>query len=357
MVQVRKNTILQITPYKPGEGKAKESTKIAKLSANENPLGCSEKVKQAISDSLSFINRYPDGGSVLLREDLAKKYSFPKEQIICGAGSDEIINLIITAFTAPGDEIVYAEHGFLMYKLYALAHGVMPVVAPETNYTVDVKQILAAVTAKTQIVFVTNPNNPTGTYIDLESLKFLRDNLPAEILLVVDAAYAEYVMTEDYEDGFALLRQYDNVIVTRTFSKIYGLASLRLGYAISSSEICDILNRVRGPFNVNLIAQFAGSAALADEDFVEKSRKYNQKCQELYKEKLTALSLSYLPTVANFILFKVGDRAKELVEFMQMKHINIRNVAAYNLPEFVRVTFGTPEENEKFFNALEEFVS
>lgn len=356
-MEVRKKSILQIKPYKPGEGKAEESGAIAKLSANENPLGCSPDAISAINRTSGFLNRYPDGGSVVLRNALSTQYDIPKDNIVCGAGSDEVINLLITAFTAPGDEVLYSEHGFLMYKIYALAHGAVPIVAAEKNYVADIESLLGAVTNKTRIVFLANPNNPTGTYLTYSKLKEFRERLADNILLVIDAAYAEYVERDDYEDGLALVREFDNVVMTRTFSKLYGLASLRLGYAISTVEICDILNRIRGPFNVNLLSQAAGIAALEDDEFVQKSKDYNNQSIKFFTENLTNLGFETLPTVANFILFKAGDKANELVEFMQEQNINIRNVAAYNLPEYVRVTFGTTDENHRFFTALEEFTS
>lgn len=350
-----KDSILAIKPYKPGAGKVLSEQDLCKLSANENPLGCSIKAKEALLNLTAHLNRYPDGGSIDLTNALAEKFSLKAEQIICGAGSDEVINMIITAFSSEGDEIIYSKHGFLMYKLYAMAHGVKAVRAEETGFMANVANILAEVTAKTKIVFLANPNNPTGSYLSLAELKILREKLADNIILVVDAAYAEYVTASDYDSGLALLNQYSNVIITRTFSKLYGLAALRLGYALATAEICAILHRVRSPFNVNLAAQIAGLASLKDDDFCQESVAYNAECYALFQNRLTDFGYEYIPSAANFILFKVGERASELVQFLQKQGVFIREVAAYHLPEYVRVTYGLKAENERFFKALAEF--
>ena len=352
-------TIYQIDPYQPGKSNLSGKDKIVKLSSNENPLGCSKQVTKQISDFCKDLQLYPDGDAALLKQQIAITNNIAKENIICGCGSDEIINLIINGFCKEGDEIIYSEYGFLMYKLYALAAGVKPVAAKETNLKTDINNILQMVTDKTRIVFIANPNNPTGSYINADILTELRKKLPQNILLVIDGAYAEYVLEDDYESGFNLVAKYDNVIATRTFSKIYGLAALRCGYAYMHVDLIDILNRIRSPFNVNNIAQNAAIIALQDQDFVKYSQEHNQYYLQEFAKKFNNLGLKFYPTIANFMLVDLGSKqkAQNFSDFLNQQGIIVRLVAAYNLPNMARITIGNATENQILFDSLNKYFS
>ena len=256
--------ILEITPYVGGKAEAKGAARTIKLSANESALGPSPKAIAAIEAAALEAHRYPDGGTDRLRAAIAERFELDPAQIVCGSGSDELIHLLTFAYAGPGEEVIYSAHGFLMYRLSALGTGATPVAAPESNLRTDVDAILAAVTSRTRMVFIANPNNPTGSYITADELSRLHAGLPDDVVLVIDAAYAEYVHRDDYTSGQELVDRADNVVMTRTFSKLFGLGALRLGWAYGSPAIVDVLHRVRGPFNVNSLAQTAGVAALED---------------------------------------------------------------------------------------------
>lgn len=347
-------SIFSITPYQPGKSDLSGRNDVIKLSSNENALGCSPLVSKKFAELTNQLNRYPDGDSKILREKIAALHKIDIKQIICGAGSDEIINLIINAFTTYHDEIIHTEHGFLMYNIYALSNNVTPIIAPEVNLTADIDNILTKVTDKTRIVFIANPNNPTGSYLTYQQLKNLRVQLREDILLVIDGAYAEYVTKDDYESGFNLVKEYNNVIATRTFSKIYGLASVRLGYGYMDVALIDILNRIRSPFNVNLIAQKLGEIAISDQEFIKKSRDHNSFWIKKISQTLTKLNIAFQPIIANFILLdlKTPSQAEEFTNFLNEKGIIVRAMSSYNLPSRVRITIGTEQENEKLLNYI-----
>ena len=269
--------ILDISPYVPGESEVAGGLEPIKLSSNETPLGPSPKAVAAYRAAAEHLDRYPDGSATALRNAIARQYGLNPERIVCGCGSDELINLIAHAYIGPGDEAVYSEHGFLMYKIATLSSGGTPVSVPEKAYRVDVDAMLARVTPKTKVVFLANPNNPTGTYIPHDEVRRLHKGLPGHTLLVLDAAYSEYVRRNDYEAGLELVATTDNTVMTRTFSKIYGLAALRLGWAYCPAAVADVLNRVRGPFNVTAPAIAAGVAALDDKAHVETAVAHNEK--------------------------------------------------------------------------------
>src|SRR5918998_500201 len=262
--------VMQIEAYVPGKSAASGVAKIHKLSSNETPLGPSPKAVEAIR-SADHLELYPDGSATCLREAIGAKYGLDPKRIVCGAGSDELLSLITHAYVGPGDEGIFSEHGFLVYRIAILAAGGVPVVAPEKDYHADVDAILAKVTPKTKIVFLANPNNPTGTYIPFDEVKRLHAGLPAHVVLVLDAAYAEYVRRNDYESGLELVATAENVVMTRTFSKIYGLANLRLGWMVAPAHIIDAVDRIRGPFNINGPAMAAGVPALQDDADVAKA--------------------------------------------------------------------------------------
>ncbi len=360
MVQPVASSILDIAPYKPGDSKTGASVKkVTKLSSNENPFGPSPKAVKAMAEAAKKAHRYPDGGATVLCNILAARYDIPAEQIVCGAGSDELISLLCFAFSGVGDEVLYTEHGFLMYPISAMAAGATPVKAAETNLRADVDNLLAAVTERTKIVFIANPNNPTGSYISKSELTRLHAGLPKEVLLVVDGAYAEYVEEADYSCGLELALSESNVVMTRTFSKIYGLGGLRIGWAVASPDVAGILHRVRGPFNVSSVAQAAATASLEDAEYEAQSRTHNNSWLVRYKALLADLPVTFHPSVTNFILLefptKAGNTAKEADIFLREQGIIARNVSSYGLPDCLRVSIGTDAENEAVVAALHQF--
>jgi histidinol-phosphate aminotransferase len=350
--------VLDIQAYVPGKSGAAGVAKIYKLSSNETPLGPSPKaVAAAKAVDLEF---YPDGAATKLREAIAAKYGLDPARIVCGAGSDELLNLLTHAYVGPGDEGVFTEHGFLVYRMAILAAGGKPVVVPETNYTADVDAILAAVTARTKVVFLANPNNPTGTYLPFDEVKRLHAGLPPQVLLVLDAAYAEYVRRNDYASGLELVATAENVVMTRTFSKIYGLAALRLGWMVGPAHIVDAVNRIRGPFNVNAPAIEAGVAAIADDAHVADAVTHNERWLSWVTGELEALGLQVTPSVGNFILIHfppdAGRTAKDADAFLTKRGLIMRAVGAYGLPNALRMTIGDEEANRLVVTALSEFV-
>jgi len=350
--------ILDIAPYVGGESKAEGAQRIIKLSSNENPFGACPRALEALSRDL-HLEKYPDGNCIELRRVIGKKFGLDENRIVCGAGSDEIIGLLCKAYVAPGDEVIYATHSFLMYGIFARGCGGVPIETPEKNLTPDLGAILAAVTPKTKMVFVTNPNNPTGSFNKPAEIKNFRSKLRADILLVLDDAYAEYAEREDgYENGFALAKNAYNIVVLRTFSKIYGLAGLRLGYGYMPVAIADILNRVRGPFNVSVPAQVAGIAALSDDSFIERSTKHNKQWRGWTKDKLESLGLKVWPSAANFLLveFKDANAAESCRQSLKSRGILVRQMGAYKLPQCLRVSIGTGEEMELACAAISDYV-
>ncbi len=349
--------ILDILPYVPG-GYAKSQNRLIKLSSNENPFGCSQKVKEAITKELPNLNRYPDGGCTVLRKKLSEFYEIDSNRIICGAGSDEIITFICMAFGGDDAEVIYTKHGFLMYPISALSVGCKPIAAKEKNLKADVDEILKKVTSKTRIVFLANPNNPTGSYVNDKELLRLIKGLPNNVILALDLAYEEYVTEDDYSDGIKLVNRFENVIIMKTFSKAYGIPSLRLGWAYASEYIIDILNRVRGPFNVSSIAQIAGVAALSDQAFVKKSVEHNAKWRAILREAIDDMGFETYPTAANFILVDFGTNKKVLAvdEYLRLEGISGRRMEAYKLPTCIRFTIGLEDENKLLLENLERFV-
>ena len=292
-------SVLKIAPYVPGRSKSGAAGRQHKLSSNENPLGASPAAREAFLAAATSLERYPDGGATLLREAIAATYGLSAERIICGNGSDEILAMVANAYLRPGDEAIFTEHGFLVYRIVTLAAGATPVVAPETDLAADVDRILAAVTERTRVVFLANPNNPTGSYLPVQEVRRLREGLPGSVLLVIDAAYAEYVRRNDYESGIELVATRDDTIMTRTFSKIHGLAALRLGWAYAPPAVIDALHRVRGPFNVNAPAIAAGAAAIADRAHVERAVEHNTRWLADLPPRIEALGFRVPPSVGN----------------------------------------------------------
>ncbi|MFG1431091.1 histidinol-phosphate transaminase [Xanthobacter sp. V2C-8] len=352
--------VLQIEAYVPGKSHAPGVAKVFKLSSNETPLGPSEKAVEAFAAAARNLQDYPDGSAQLLREAIARAEGLDPARIICGAGSDELLNLVAHTFVGPGDEVIFSQHGFLVYRIATLAAGGVPVVAPETGLTTDVDAILARVSARTRVVFVANPNNPTGTYLPFSEVRRLHAGLPPNVLLVLDAAYAEYVRRNDFETGLELALSAENVLMTRTFSKIHGLAALRIGWAVGPAPVIDAMNRVRGPFNMNTPALLAGAAAIADAAHVERSVAHNAQWLPWLTAEIEKLGLNVTPSVANFLLIhfppEQGRTAKEADAFLTRRGLILRSVASYGLPDALRMTVGTEEANLKVVAALKDFL-
>ena len=352
--------VLEIEAYVPGESSLSGALKPIKLSSNETPLGPSAQAIAAYKAAADTLALYPDGSAADLRRAIAGHYGLDPERIVCGSGSDELINLIAHAYIGPGDEAIYSEHGFLMYKIATLSSGGKPISVPEKNYRADVDALLAAVTPKTRVVFLANPNNPTGTYLPHDEVRRLHRGLPTHVLLLLDAAYSEYVRRNDYEAGLELVATTGNTVMTRTFSKIYGLAALRLGWAYCPAAVADVLNRVRGPFNVTAPALAAGKAAILDRAHLESAVAHNEKWLPWVAGELAKLGLEVTPSVGNFLLIHFpadpARSARAADEFLKARGIILRRVAAYGLPGALRMTIGTEDDNRRVVASLKEFL-
>src|SRR4051794_5896029 len=352
--------VLKIQAYVPGKSSAPGADKVYKLSSNETPLGPSPRAVAAYKAVADHLEDYPDGGATALREAIGKAYGLDPGRIVCGTGSDELLNLLAHAYLGPGDEAIHTTHGFLVYPIATLGSGATPVVAAEKDYTADVDAILAKVTERTKLVFLANPNNPTGTYVPFDEVKRLHQALPKNVLLVIDAAYAEYVRRNDYEAGIELVATSENVVMSRTFSKIYGLAALRLGWIYGPAPVVDVLNRIRGPFNVNSAAMAAGIAAIEDSAHVETARTHNEKWLGWLHTEIGKLGLEVTPSIANFVLIHFpttkGQTAEDADAFLTSRGLILRRVGSYHLPNALRMTVGSEEANKLVVAALAEFV-
>lgn len=352
--------ILDISAYVPGKSGAK-GAKVHKLSSNESPIGASARAIAAYKAGADTLELYPDGAATALRTAIANRYGLMAENIVCGAGSDELLQLLAHAYLGPGDEAIYSQYGFLVYPIAIQSNGAAPVVAPEKDYLADVDAILSRVTAKTRMVFLANPNNPTGRYLAFSEVKRLHAGLPADVLLVLDAAYAEYVRRNDYEAGIELVATSSNVVMTRTFSKIYGLAALRLGWAYCPAHVADVLNRVRGPFNISAPAIAAGAAAMEDKEFVERAITHNDTWLPWLSNEMKALGLEVTPSVGNFILVHFpadeGRNAHAVDAYLQENGFVVRRMDAYGLPRALRITVGREEANRGLVACLKAFLS
>jgi histidinol-phosphate aminotransferase len=352
--------VLAIEAYVPGKSEAPGVARVFKLSSNETPLGPSPKAIAAYRGVADQLQDYPDGSASDLREAIGRAFGLDPARIVCGAGSDDLIALLARAYLGDGDEAIHTTHGFLMYPIATMGCGAKPVVAAEKNYTADVDAILCAVTSRTRIVFIANPNNPTGTYLPFDEVKRLHAGLPGNVVLVLDAAYAEYVRRNDYESGIELVATSDNVVMCRTFSKIHGLAALRLGWLYGPAPIVDAINRIRGPFNVNAPAIAAGIAAIEDTAHVAFSREHNTRWLAWLTEEIGKLGLTVTPSVANFVLIhfpsEKGRTAQDADAFLTARGLILRQVGAYRLPNALRMTIGTEEANRLVVAALAEFL-
>lgn len=353
--------ILDIAPYTPGKSpKPEPGRKVFKLSANETPFGPSPKAIEAFKSVASHLEDYPEGTSKVLREAIGKSFGLDPDRIVCGAGSDEILNLLAHTYLGEGDEAISTTHGFLVYPIATMAVGAKNVVAPETNYTTDVDAILKAVTPRTKLVWLANPNNPTGTYIPFDEVRRLRAGLPSHVLLVLDAAYSDYVSRNDYELGIELVATTENTVVTSTFSKIHGLAALRIGWMFAPAHIVDAVNRIRGPFNVSAPAMLAAVAAIEDTAHQQMSKTFTEEWRNRLTEELTKLGLKVTPSVTNFLLIHFptdkGKTAEEADEFLTKRGLVLRALKNYQLPHALRMTIGTEEANRLVIDALRDFL-
>jgi histidinol-phosphate aminotransferase len=351
--------IQAIQPYIPGKPISELQrelglTHISKLASNENPLGASPKVYAAVEKALKDIARYPDGNAFSLRKTLGEFVGRPMQQIAVGNGSNELLELVGRVFAGPGDEIVYSQYGFAVYPITAQIVGAKGVEVPAKDYGHDLMAMSAAITDNTKIVYVANPNNPTGTCFDRAEWEAFIASVPSHVLVVLDEAYLEYVDMPDYPNGLDYLADYPNLILSRTFSKAYGLASLRVGYMVANEEIISYINRVRAPFNVNHLAQVAAEAAILDQQFVQSSVELNRQGKQQIIEALADLGIEFIPSQGNFICVKFGEKATEINTKLLHHGVIVRPVGNYGLHDFLRVSIGSKSENQHFIDSIRQ---
>jgi histidinol-phosphate aminotransferase len=351
--------VRSIAPYQPGKPISElaremglDEKRIVKLASNENPRGIGPRTRAAIEGALADIARYPDGNGFELKRALSRRYGVDMGQVVLGNGSNDVLELVSLAFLGPGRSAVYSQHAFAVYPLATQARGARAIVVPAKDYGHDVEAMAAAVAEDTQVVWVANPNNPTGTMIPPERLEAFVRRVPERVILVVDEAYNEYLHADLRADMLKLLKRHPNLVVTRTFSKAYGLAGLRVGYALAHPSVADVMNRVRQPFNVNSVALAAAQAALDDMEFVARSYADNLQGMRQIEKGAKALGLDWIPSYGNFVTVRVG-RAGDIYKRLLKRGVIVRPVGGgYELPEHLRVTIGTGEENERFLAAL-----
>ncbi len=361
MKKLARQGVEDLVPYPPGKPIEELERELGisgsiKLASNENPLGPSPKAIQAIMDKVQGLHRYPDGSGYYLKTRLSKEFGLPLEQIILGNGSNELIELIIRTFLSPGEHVVQAFPTFLVYEKVVKGAGGQITSVPLSDFKIDLDAIADAITPETKIVFLTNPNNPTGTAFSTEEMIAFLKKIPKDIIVALDEAYIEFISDKDIAQGLELMSEHPLLFVLRTFSKLYGLAGLRIGYGFASGEVIDYMNRVRQPFNANTLAQAAAIAALDDSEFVSRTLKVVKDGLEYLYGNLDKMGLEYLPTQTNFFLIKVPGGGKELYEQMLKQGVIIRAMDSYGLPDYVRINVGLPEENERFVKTLKEIL-
>ncbi|MDA1107221.1 MAG: histidinol-phosphate transaminase [Proteobacteria bacterium] len=356
--------VRNLQPYVPGKPVAELEREygvrdVIKLASNENPLGPSPRAVRAVQQSLSQLARYPDGAGFELRAALARKHGVTLDQVTLGNGSNDLLELITRAFVTPQHEVVFSAHAFAVYPIVTQAVGATARVAAVRNWGHDLNAMQALTSEYTRVVFVANPNNPTGTWLSARVLEDFLQTVPSSVLVVVDEAYFEYArdIAPDYPDASLWLTRFPNLIVTRTFSKVYGLAGLRVGYALSQSDVADMLNRVRQPFNVNSLAQTAALAALEDSEHLARSLACNRDGMLQLTSAFTSMSLAYIPSAGNFVCVDVARDAAAIYEALLYEGVIVRPVANYGMPQHLRVTVGLPEENERFIKALKKILA
>lgn len=353
--------VQKLKPYEPGKPIEELQRElglhdIIKLASNENPAGPGHKAVEAAKRALHDVHRYPDGSGFRLKAALSEKLGVAAGQITLGNGSNDVLELIARAYLQPGDEAIFSQYAFAVYPLVTLACSATPVEVPARLFGHDLEAMAQAVTERTRVIFVANPNNPTGTWHHAHAIDTFLNEVPEHVVVVLDEAYFEYVEEEHYPNGLERLERYPNLVVTRTFSKIHGLAGLRIGYGISNPVIADVLNRVRQPFNANSVALAAAEAALDDVDYIEDSKSFNTTGLAQIAEGLERLGLEYVPSVGNFLTFRAGPKAADIYQGLLREGVIVRPLAGYKLPEHLRVTVGLPEENERFLAALTKVV-
>jgi histidinol-phosphate aminotransferase len=351
--------ILDIQPYVGGRSHAGAAKSPIKLSSNESALGPSPQAVAAFREASDKLEFYPEGSAHILRHAIAESFGLDPARIVCGNGSDELLTLLAHGYLRPGDEVLYSRHAFLVYRIATLSNSAVPVEVPEKNRTVDVDAMLAHVTDRTRLVYLANPNNPTGSYLPHDEVRRLHAGLRPDTLLVIDAAYAEYVRRNDYEAGIELVANHNNVVMTRTFSKVHGLAGLRVGWAYCPASVAEVLNRIRGPFNVSVPAQLAAAAAMKDKAHVDASVAHNETWRNWLIEHIRKLGLRVDDSVGNFVLihFASKEEAGEADAFLCERGLILRGVLAYGLPNCLRLTVGTESANRKVVDALAEFAA
>jgi len=351
--------ILDISVYVGGESEVPGVDRVIKLASNEGALGPSTKAMEAYIQETETLHRYPEGSAKKLRDALANAYGLDARRIVCGSGSDELLDMLTRAYAGVGDEVMHTEHGFLMYPISAKGVGATPIAVPENNLYADVDALIKRAGKNTKILFLANPNNPTGTYLPDSEIRRLREGLPQHVLLVIDAAYAEYVSCTDYSSGSKLVDECDNVVMTRTFSKIFALGGLRLGWAYCPSAVADVINRLRGPFNVTSPALAAGLAALNDVAFTDEVRNYTEKWFDWTKQQMIILGLEVPSQVGNFLLVRfppTGKSAKVTNEFLKSRGLIVRGMDSYGLPDCLRITIGREDEMRALVDTLKKFL-
>jgi histidinol-phosphate aminotransferase len=361
MTPAPKPGILDIAAYVGGRASAPGAAKVYKLSSNESPLGPSPAAVEALTAGSRNLQIYPEGSARILREAIAEVFGLDPNRLIgSGDGSDALLTMLANAYLRPGDEVLFSEHAFSLYKIATLANSAVPVEVAEKDLRFDVDATLARVTPKTRMVYIANPNNPTGSYISHAEMRRLHAGLSPDTLLVIDAAYSEYVRRNDYESGIEMVSQFPNVVMTRTFSKIHGLAGLRIGWCYAPAAVCDVLNRIRGPFNVSTLQQVVGAAAIHDRAHVEKSAAHNEQWRMWLTAEIRKTGLRVDDSVANFVLIHFGKGAKDAAKadaFLMQRGLILRGVASYGLPDCLRLTVGTAEQNELVAAALRDFMA
>jgi histidinol-phosphate aminotransferase len=354
--------ILDIAPYVGGRAAVPGVARAVKLSSNESPLGPSPRAMDALHAASRDLQRYPEGSAKLLRAAIGEVYGLDPARIVAsGDGSDALLTMLANAYLRAGDEALFSEHAFLVYKIATLANSGTPVIVPEKNLKVDVDAMLAAVTPRTRLVYIANPNNPTGTYLTHEQMRRLHAGLAPQTLLVIDAAYGEYVQKNDYETGIEMVSRFDNVVMTRTFSKIHGLAGLRIGWCYAPAAVCDVLNRIRGPFNTAMLQQHVGAAAIRDRAHVDKSVAHNAQWLPWITAEIRKTGLRVDDSVANFVLIHfpkgTGKDAAAADSYLSARGVILRAVGNYGLPDCLRMTVGTQEQNRLAVALIGDFMA
>ncbi|MCY4305861.1 MAG: histidinol-phosphate transaminase [Aestuariivita sp.] len=344
--------VMKISPYLGGQSHIDGLSDVLKLSSNENPVGPSPQVVNAIASAASKVHRYPSRNHTTLRERIAELHGLNPDQVIIGVGSDEILTLLALAYADSGTEVVYPEHGFLLYPTIAHIVGAYPIEAKETERCVDISSILDSITPKTRLVYIANPANPSSTMLEEDVIAQLCDSLPTNCLLVLDGAYAEFV--EGFDGGAGFVRKYENVVMTRTFSKIYGLGGLRVGWGYASASVIDVLNRIRGPFNMSNIALAGAEAAILDQVYVKKCRDINSQQRMRLCDGFRQLGIKCDKSYTNFVLARFNNKktADFVNNFLKSQGIIVRDVKAYKMPEALRITVGTPDDNDRVLNSV-----